>query len=492
MMPVMEIVLPQMASSVPAFLAKLWKMVDDPETDSMISWGDTGNSFVIHNQSEFSSLLLPYYYKHSNMASFVRQLNMYGFHKVVGVDSGGLKSEKTEEMEFAHTSFLRGQEILLENIKRKVATSKATPSSSAGFVPSIKTEKVTEMLNEVNQLKDKQEDMDGKLETMKKENEALWREVVSLRQKHLSQQKIVNKLIHFLVSLVQPRMHHHHHHHGAVKRRYQPQLAIGATGASSAKEPKLSQLLGSSDDDGPIILDVTHDDRQQQHQEYMMQQQQTPKVETPMSPLSMAMQAVNPSLVNPAISVASSSMHQQQQQQQEMEAEQNKRPVLQREISKEDFDVETMLMQKEIDNLKDILSGQITLDPNIVTNLFNPDEPLAAYFGVDKEQQQQGGSSSMGQQKLQLELDAVAADEAAAAAAAEASTQLDEQPSLFELADIDDDVLQQKQSNDVLPEDMDNEMYPSLETPLVNIDMADTNPLLAQITAANNKKNRKK
>ena len=50
MLPVMEIVLPQMTSNVPAFLGKLWKMVDDPDTDYLISWSDEGNSFIIHNQ----------------------------------------------------------------------------------------------------------------------------------------------------------------------------------------------------------------------------------------------------------------------------------------------------------------------------------------------------------------------------------------------------------------------------------------------------------
>ena len=92
--------------------------------------------------------------------------------------------------------------------------------TQTSFVPSIRQEKVNEVLSEVSQLKDKQEDMDTKLDTMKKENEALWREVVALRQKHVSQQKIVNKLIQFLMSVVQPRMGN------AVKRRYQPQLAI--------------------------------------------------------------------------------------------------------------------------------------------------------------------------------------------------------------------------------------------------------------------------
>ncbi len=143
MSPMMEIVLPAPASAnVPAFLAKLWKLVDDPDTNSMISWSPEGTSFVIHNQAEFTQSLLPYYYKHSNMASFVRQLNMYGFHKVVGVDSGGLKSEKQEEMEFAHPCFLRGMEHLLEKIKRKVASQ----AKSAQFAPAMKSEKVNEVI----------------------------------------------------------------------------------------------------------------------------------------------------------------------------------------------------------------------------------------------------------------------------------------------------------------------------------------------------------
>ena len=265
-----EIILPQLSRNVPAFLAKLWKMVDDPLRDHLISWGPMGNTFVIHNQADFSRELLPFYYKHNNMASFVRQLNMYGFHKVVGVEAGGLKSENDQEMEFSHKYFIRGQEVLLTQIKRKVATNKAVAANVPALVPTIKNEKVTEVLNEVAQLKDKQEDMDSKLDTMKKENEALWREVINLRHKHTNQQKIVNKLIHFLMGCLQGGIQTGH----GVKRRFQTLQPLAIESRSPNKQAKLD-IPGTSSSQGPVILDMTNDQ----------------------------MQAVDPTLVNPAISL---------------------------------------------------------------------------------------------------------------------------------------------------------------------------------------------
>ncbi|KAL0599249.1 Heat shock factor protein 1 [Plecturocebus cupreus] len=133
------------------------------------------------------------------MASFVRQLNMYGFRKVVHIEQGGLVKPERDDTEFQHPCFLRGQEQLLENIKRKVTSVSTLKSEDI----KIRQDSVTKLLTDVQLMKGKQECMDSKLLAMKHENEALWREVASLRQKHAQQQKVVNKLIQFLISLVQ-------------------------------------------------------------------------------------------------------------------------------------------------------------------------------------------------------------------------------------------------------------------------------------------------
>ena len=60
---------------VPAFLQKLFKMVDDPLTDSLIKWNSAGDSFLVMRHEDFAKELLPRYYKHKHFSSFVRQLN---------------------------------------------------------------------------------------------------------------------------------------------------------------------------------------------------------------------------------------------------------------------------------------------------------------------------------------------------------------------------------------------------------------------------------
>ncbi|XP_070238682.1 heat shock factor protein 1 isoform X3 [Bos mutus] len=197
-------------SNVPAFLTKLWTLVSDPDTDALICWSPSGNSFHVLDQGQFAKEVLPKYFKHSNMASFVRQLNMYGFRKVVHIEQGGLVKPERDDTEFQHPCFLRGQEQLLENIKRKVTSAisvTAPPGTQVSTLRSedikIRQDSVTKLLTDVQLMKGKQESMDSKLLAMKHENEALWREVASLRQKHAQQQKVVNKLIQFLISLVQ-------------------------------------------------------------------------------------------------------------------------------------------------------------------------------------------------------------------------------------------------------------------------------------------------
>ncbi|XP_042871323.1 heat shock factor protein-like isoform X5 [Penaeus japonicus] len=181
------------SGNVPAFLTKLWRLVDDVKTNDLICWTQNGRSFIIRNQARFSRDLLPQYYKHNNMASFVRQLNMYGFHKVVSADSGGLRLER-DEMEFAHPHFLRGQEALIENIKRKIPTSRTMILEE--------NKSVSKLLCDVRDMKRDQDSMSTKLLGLKRENEALWREYASMRQKFSKQQQIIEKLIHFLIAMV--------------------------------------------------------------------------------------------------------------------------------------------------------------------------------------------------------------------------------------------------------------------------------------------------
>ncbi|OMO82070.1 Heat shock factor (HSF)-type, DNA-binding protein [Corchorus capsularis] len=141
---------------VPPFLSKTFDLVDDPSLDPIISWGPTGESFVVWDPVEFSRLILPRNFKHNNFSSFVRQLNTYGFRKI-----------DTDKWEFANEAFQRGKKHLLKNIQRR----KSPQSQQVGSYLGPSTEAG-------------RSELEGEVEKLRKEKSMLMQEVVELQQQH--------------------------------------------------------------------------------------------------------------------------------------------------------------------------------------------------------------------------------------------------------------------------------------------------------------------
>ena len=96
-------------SHVPAFLNKTYEIMDSKKFTDIAGWTNEGRCIMIHDIAGFSAKILPKYFKHNNFTSFVRQLNMYGFHKT---------KQDPHWREFQHPMFKRGHQHLLKHIKR--------------------------------------------------------------------------------------------------------------------------------------------------------------------------------------------------------------------------------------------------------------------------------------------------------------------------------------------------------------------------------------
>lgn len=160
---------------VPGFILKLWKLVNDSQCDDLICWSENGQSFIILDPPRFSKELSKYF-KHNNISSFIRQLNMYGFRKVATI-------EGTDDLHFYHPDFIRDQPSKLEAIKRKLPQ-KLPETVDLGNV-----------YKGIAEIEDKQNDTTKQLIDLKRENAMLWAELHDLRQKHEQQQMYISRLM---------------------------------------------------------------------------------------------------------------------------------------------------------------------------------------------------------------------------------------------------------------------------------------------------------
>lgn len=113
---------------VPKFLTSLWEIMHHPSFANVIGWSEAGDSLVVHDVPNLEADVLPRYFKHGRFNSFLKQLSMYSFKKLRGV-----------ERSWAHPFFRRGRPSDLAKVERRpvgkvVATAHyGSASGEAGY-----------------------------------------------------------------------------------------------------------------------------------------------------------------------------------------------------------------------------------------------------------------------------------------------------------------------------------------------------------------------
>lgn len=209
----------QRKAVIAGFVGKLYRMVNE-SASNLIKWGEEGSSFVVISPEDFSRLVLPLFFKHNNFSSFVRQLNMYGFHKVSHMQQNSMMAASAQHItaetamwEFSHTNFIRDRPDLLPLVRRRIgkesdenrdesgepaglAASKTGESASDSLVQTVHS-----LRQELLALRQQQSALCGDLQSIQRDNQLLWHENMASRERHSQQQQVIDRILRFLASV---------------------------------------------------------------------------------------------------------------------------------------------------------------------------------------------------------------------------------------------------------------------------------------------------
>uniref|UniRef100_H3GHM4 HSF-type DNA-binding domain-containing protein n=1 Tax=Phytophthora ramorum TaxID=164328 RepID=H3GHM4_PHYRM len=189
---------------LPAFLSKTYEIFSMPEFSHVCGWNANGDTIIVSQLEAFVAMVLPRFFKHRNFPSFVRQLNLYGFHKTV-LDS--------KRLEFQHPYFKRGRPDLLHHIKRKVSNSshhnqQLVSTSIQNSRLDAHREISDTLLREMKELRQRSDAMEKRLRDLeidnaivRSDNVKLWKHLESAKDKQLIMQEKMKKIMWILFQI---------------------------------------------------------------------------------------------------------------------------------------------------------------------------------------------------------------------------------------------------------------------------------------------------
>jgi hypothetical protein len=199
---------------LPAFLNKLCGMVNAKDTDPWVYWNEQGTSFIIPNSQSLAEQVLGRHFKHNRFASFVRQLNMYGFHKVPHLNHGVLHDEGLPEVwEFTNEHFRRDDPKAMRFIVRKKGEAeKARSAARYQTPPSPPAQRTLSnspdlaiVRAEVQELARRQHLIKEELNRISASTEKLWECALETRLQYQKQEDKIEKMIKFLSEVFMKR-----------------------------------------------------------------------------------------------------------------------------------------------------------------------------------------------------------------------------------------------------------------------------------------------
>lgn len=184
------------------------------------------------DEDEFAKTLIPELFKHNNYASFVRQLNMYGFHKKVGLSDNSMRASERKNKspsEYSNPYFRRGHQDLLWLIQKPKSASgkkgkkdgdpiedddefEEQPQQPSRQRPpqlkqlgdggsTLSQEQLQSIHQELSQIRNQQMAISKMMTQLKREQEQLYGQAAQYQEQHSRHENSINAILTFLATI---------------------------------------------------------------------------------------------------------------------------------------------------------------------------------------------------------------------------------------------------------------------------------------------------